>query len=103
MAGVNWHAAPVGSPLQANITLPVNPKLRVMLTADVTDVPAATLDGESGVAASANPDGVVFARNATPFPISSKTRSSFESPSMSAATTGANPPITRLVKRPVVG
>ena|SRR5271166_4074393 len=65
--GLKAQLAPLGSPTQERLTVPVNPNAGVRLTVDAAEEPAAMVPGDKAVADSPNPGGVVFSTTATPF------------------------------------
>jgi hypothetical protein len=59
-AGLNWQVAPLGSPVQESVTALLNPNVGVMPTVEARKLPAVTVAGDSTVAVSTNPGGLVL-------------------------------------------
>ena len=85
--GLKLQVAPLGSPGQESVTVPVNPNVGFTVTVEVVEKPAITVAGARAEADIAKFGAVVFKRTTTAGKedISLKIRSGRPSPFMSAA------------------
>jgi len=63
--GLKPQLAPLGSPEQESVTVPLNPNVGVTFTVEVAEFPATTVAGDNAVAESSKPGVVVFNAIAT--------------------------------------
>ena len=64
--GLKLQLAPVGSPAQPSVTVPLNPNVGAIVTVEVAEDPAVTVAGDKAVAERSNPGAVVLSNTPNP-------------------------------------